>query len=165
MSKRAVTLLELMVVILIIGILSTIAMPKYKNFVERSKYVEAYVYLGVVKIAQEAYILEFKEAVEDIEDLEVPQPLDENSYFNYGIKAGVGFNDDSDKKYMLYGWRKKEMKKNSEDGDMSVHTHGAGDFVNLERDEATRQHSHREFPKHSHSIPKSEERSSEERYR
>jgi prepilin-type N-terminal cleavage/methylation domain-containing protein len=59
MKKRsnvhAFTLIELMVVIVIIGILATVATPAYKNYVLRSKMAEAYVGLDAMKKAQITY--------------------------------------------------------------------------------------------------------------
>jgi len=55
---RGVTLLELMVVVVIIGILSAIAFPNYRQFVERAKRAEAKAALLKIATNQEKYYLQ-----------------------------------------------------------------------------------------------------------
>ena len=55
-NKRGFTLIELLVVVLIIGILSSVALPQYQKAVEKSRQAEAWVtmksIMDVVKLAQ-----------------------------------------------------------------------------------------------------------------
>jgi type IV pilus assembly protein PilE len=52
-------LIELVVVIIVIGILASIALPTYTDFVERSRITEAYTNLKAILEAEKRYALEF----------------------------------------------------------------------------------------------------------
>lgn len=55
--KQGFTLIELLVVVLIIGILSSVALPQYQKSVEKSKAAQAFAMIRTVAAAQEAYHL------------------------------------------------------------------------------------------------------------
>ncbi len=55
---RGVTLLELMIVVVIIGILTAIAYPSYRQFVERAKRTEARALLLKIAVDQERFYLQ-----------------------------------------------------------------------------------------------------------
>jgi len=56
MKKRTgFTLLEMMIVVVILGILSAVALPMYSNYVKKSRTAEAKVALGDLRVAQRAY--------------------------------------------------------------------------------------------------------------
>ncbi|MGN0016166.1 MAG: type IV pilin protein [Candidatus Avelusimicrobium sp.] len=57
MTKRGFTLIELLVVVLIIGILSSVALPQYQAAVEKSRYVQLMSSVDAVARAQELYYL------------------------------------------------------------------------------------------------------------
>ena len=60
--KRATagfTLIELMIVVVIVGILSAIAIPTFRTYALRSKTTEATTFLGEIKQRQESYRAEF----------------------------------------------------------------------------------------------------------
>jgi prepilin-type N-terminal cleavage/methylation domain-containing protein len=54
-TRRAFTLVELMIVVAIIGILASVAVPNYQVFVLRAKKSEAYVCLDGIRTAEYAY--------------------------------------------------------------------------------------------------------------
>lgn len=53
------TITELMVAVVIIGVLATIAIPTYTNYVYRGRVTEATTFLGEIKQRQESYRSEF----------------------------------------------------------------------------------------------------------
>ena len=55
--KKGFTLIELLVVVLIIGILSSIALPQYTNAVEKARLSEALSMIGSLKPGIDAYIM------------------------------------------------------------------------------------------------------------
>ncbi len=56
-SKTGFTLIELLVVVLIMGILTSIAVPQYQLVVEKSRVAEALINLRAIRNAQEEYYL------------------------------------------------------------------------------------------------------------
>lgn len=54
-DKRGVTLLELMIVVVIVGILAAVAIPAYNGYVTRSRRSDAFTALETVRAAQEMY--------------------------------------------------------------------------------------------------------------
>jgi prepilin-type N-terminal cleavage/methylation domain-containing protein len=59
--NRAFSLIELMVVITIIGILSTIAIPSYNNYLANSKITEAYAYMDTIGKSEITFFSEHNE--------------------------------------------------------------------------------------------------------
>jgi len=57
-NTRGFTLVELMIVVIVIGILATVAIPMYQIVPERSKGTEAVSALGLVRQAMRAYYAE-----------------------------------------------------------------------------------------------------------
>jgi type IV pilus assembly protein PilE len=57
-SQRGFTLIELMVVVVIIAILASIAVPNYKTYVTRSKITEAISKLSESRVRMEQYFLD-----------------------------------------------------------------------------------------------------------
>ena len=58
MKRKGFTLVELVIVIIIVGILSLVAVPIYKNYVLRAKLTEAKTFMKTVFDAQNLYYLE-----------------------------------------------------------------------------------------------------------
>ena len=52
------SLVELMVVVAVIGILVSLALPRFRTFVARSRMAEATTNLGVIQSLQKSYMLE-----------------------------------------------------------------------------------------------------------
>jgi len=54
-GKEGVTLLEVMIVVVIVGILAAVAIPAYDNYITRSRRSDAFTALETVRAAQEMY--------------------------------------------------------------------------------------------------------------
>jgi type IV pilus assembly protein PilE len=54
-GKEGVTLLEVMVVVVIVGILAAVAIPAYNNYITRARRSDAFTALATVRAAQEMY--------------------------------------------------------------------------------------------------------------
>ena len=64
-KKRQIgfSLIELMTVIVILGILATLAVPRYNRFIAKSRQTEAKTNLGHIAMLQDAYKVEYEEYV------------------------------------------------------------------------------------------------------
>ena len=85
--KRAFTLVELLIVIIIIGILATMSIPQYQKMVNRAKWAECVGLAGAIKTAQSLYYAEngaYKEngILADLNTLDLPS----SRKFNFSIK-------------------------------------------------------------------------------
>lgn len=72
--KKGFTLIELLVVVLIIGILSSVALPQYQAAVLKSRYAGLLPIVKSLANAQEIYYLENGEYAESFEDLTISLP-------------------------------------------------------------------------------------------
>lgn len=79
---RGVTMIELMIVIVIIGLMATIAYPQYREFAARAKRVEAKAALLQIAIEQERFYLSNNSFTNDMTNL--------------GFSASTGFITDSE---------------------------------------------------------------------
>ena len=164
-EKHGFTLLELLIVLIIIGLLTLIALPKYAEVVDRARIAEAYVFLGTYRVAQESHIYTEGEPADDLNDLKlkIPQPYEEVAYFNYGTKKGVGFVPEEDERYMIYAWTLDIDSETEDDTYPLVHIHEIGP-PSVFYDQSSGEHKHGDrLPSHSHTIPASEERSADEK--
>lgn len=96
LMKKAFTLVELLIVIVIIGILATLAVPQYNKMIERARGAEAKSILGALARANLAYYYEHGDFAGLVYD-GVQPPYDNNSrglavdfptnskYWNYNV--------------------------------------------------------------------------------
>ena len=74
-SSAGFTLIELLVVVLIIGILASVAVPKYMLAVRKTKATAALAFLEKLSDAQSVYFLANGEYPPDIESLDITPPV------------------------------------------------------------------------------------------
>ena len=72
--KRGFTLIELLVVVLIIGILSSVALPQYTKSVEKSRSTEAVTLLGNLANAEQIYFMNGNGYTSTLSDLDIEIP-------------------------------------------------------------------------------------------
>ena len=88
--KIGFTLTELLIVVIIIGVLATLALPMLVKTLEKAKVGEATSNLNLIRTGQKIYFLEWGEFSPTIGDLNVEDPNDETSrYFYYSLDDEV----------------------------------------------------------------------------
>ena len=100
--NKGFTLIELMVVVLIIGILSAVALPQYESAVKKSRTAEATVMLKSIADAQQMYLTTFRTctpAGNDLSKLDVNIPAENKTADNgdgkwhFSLVAGASTKD------------------------------------------------------------------------
>jgi len=104
--RKAFTLVELLIVIIIIGILATMAVPQYQKMVNRSKWAEAIQLAGAIKTAENLYYAEYNDYstanLTALPGLALPT----NRKFNFSVKTSG----------MIYGWSNTTSPVVADDG-------------------------------------------------
>ena len=78
---KGFTLIELLIVVLIVGILATVALPQYQKVVARARLTEAYTTIGALRKAEEIYYVQHSTWAEDVESLDIElAPLSTRTY-------------------------------------------------------------------------------------
>ncbi len=87
-SSKGFTMLELLMVIIIIGILATLALPQYTSFVERARASEATNTIGAIRSAESLAKLETGSYTTDLTTLSITVPTSgTTTYWTYGATA------------------------------------------------------------------------------
>ena len=96
--KKAFTIIELLVVVLIIGILAAIALPQYRIAVEKSRATEAIIHLRHLADAEELYYLANGGYTDSWDNLSENDPTNSNFIFTlersiYNVKITTPTSD------------------------------------------------------------------------
>ncbi len=84
--KNGLTLTELLIVIIIIGILATLSFPSMVKTLEKAKTGEVVANLNLIRTAQKSYFLENNAFTDEIGELNIEDPNEAASrYFDYSI--------------------------------------------------------------------------------
>jgi len=97
-KERGFTLVELAIVIVIIGVLASFGVPRFRDAVERSKAGESMNYLSSVRAAQERFHAREGTYAADLADLDISIPTPK--YFSVGDVA-AGSTDDLEDSWTL----------------------------------------------------------------
>lgn len=102
-TMRGVTLLELMIVVVIVGILAAIAYPSYRQFVERAKRTEAKALLLEIATNQERFYLQ-NNTYGNMADLQYNEPqITPSEAYSVTIGANSANNFTATATYQLGG--------------------------------------------------------------
>lgn len=88
MQKQGFTLAELLVVVLVMGVLAAVAVPKYKRLLETSRTTEAEQVLAAVRNEQERRCLLGKDYLQNTADLSVLDGADASPSYTYSLQEG-----------------------------------------------------------------------------
>jgi len=88
--KIGFTLTEVLIVVIIIGILATLALPMLVKTLEKAKVGEAMSNLNLIRTGQKIYFLEYSQFSPDITSLNIEHPnLASSRYFYYDLDGTV----------------------------------------------------------------------------
>ena len=88
MKNKGFTLLEILIVVVIIGILASLAIPRYEKTVEHSRGTEAIANLNILRGAELRFWGEYDEIATNFNDLDVENIQDNSStYFTYSLDS------------------------------------------------------------------------------
>ncbi len=89
-TNEGFTLVELMVTIVIIGILATIVLPSYQDYLRKGRRVAAQAVLMDVAQKQQQYLLDSRSYASDLTTLNVSTPDDVAKYYTISLAADNG---------------------------------------------------------------------------
>jgi len=86
MNRKGFTLLEVMIVVIIVGILSSVALPQYITTLEKGKSAEAVSNIGSLRTSLDRYWYQNAAGTTDIDELDVDNPNTvTNRLYQYAI--------------------------------------------------------------------------------
>lgn len=96
--KIGFTLTEILVVVIIIGILSTLALPMLVKTLEKARVGEAISNLNLIRTGEKTYFLEYSNFYGPIDTtadnkLSIEWPDSNNAYFDYSVTTGINATD------------------------------------------------------------------------
>jgi len=86
-SSSGFTLMELLIVVIVVGILATIALPQFRNMVNRARMAEARNTVGAILTAELAYFQENTAFTNNLGQLDVTIPPAPPGNFTYAVLA------------------------------------------------------------------------------
>ena len=86
-GNRGFTLLELLVVVIIIGILASVALPQFQKMTTKARSAEGANTVGAMLTAEYLYYQEKGTFASATTDLLVSLPADNSTFFNYTISS------------------------------------------------------------------------------
>ncbi len=104
-QNQAFTMLELIIVVIILGILASIGVPKLYNNVTYSRALEGVHFLSAIRGAQMRYDLEYGGYTSDCDDLDIDltsSPKNFDSIDCYANTDNIASIDEIDGQYVLY---------------------------------------------------------------
>lgn len=89
-NHRGFTLLELMIVVAVIGILASIALPSYQEYLKKARRSAAQSHMMDVAQRQQQYLIDARSYATTFSALSVETPADVSSYYTVEIEASDG---------------------------------------------------------------------------
>lgn len=129
--KKAFTLIELLIVIVIIGILAVAALPQYQKMVERSKSAEALSNIGSMRKAQLTYYMEYGQYAMEPTYLDVEFGNFENRTTKNFVYA-TDISSSGGRDFTVAAWTNTGTLARAAGGKPQYHTHGTGDIMKTE---------------------------------
>lgn len=83
--KKGFTLLELLIVVIIIGVLATLAIPNFLRAAERARWAEAKSILGTLRGSQIRYYAQYQTYADDLANLDIDFTLPK--HFSFAVAA------------------------------------------------------------------------------
>jgi prepilin-type N-terminal cleavage/methylation domain-containing protein len=87
------TLTEILIVVIIIGILATLALPMLVKTMEKAKLGEVVSNLNLIRTGEKIYFLEYATFTSDISSLNIEDPNTDAKYFDYSVLSGADADD------------------------------------------------------------------------
>jgi len=95
LNKKGFTLLELMIVVIIVAVLASLAMPRFIDARNRAITAEAYNMLGAIRSSQMRYYLQNSSTwATTVGDLDISAPVSE--YFDWNGAESAAYSDEDD---------------------------------------------------------------------
>jgi len=97
--QRGVTLIELMIVVVVVGILASIAYPSYQQYILRSKRTEGKALLMDIVARQERFYMDRNSYTDDLTSLGFSSETPKSAEGNYAASVAAGPSADIESSY------------------------------------------------------------------